>query len=103
MPKPLGIIDVLVSRKPPEHGLPQHADQRMTAVLAGPSVSENLACHHAEAERVVEFPVREQTGVGGNATDPRKWSIRRRSKSSLRTSSFDSPAEFGIAASLDPG
>jgi len=38
----------------------------MTAVLAGASVGENLACHRAEAERVVEFPVREQTGVGGD-------------------------------------
>jgi hypothetical protein len=31
-----------------------------------------------------------------------KWSISRRSKSSLRTLPFDSPAWFAIAASFDP-
>ena len=35
-------------------------------------------------------------------TDPRNCSIKRRAKSSLRISSFDSPAGFAIAASLDP-
>ena len=55
-----------VRLKPRFSRWPQHADQRMTAVLAGASVGENLACHRAEAERVVEFPVREQTGVGGD-------------------------------------
>ena len=33
-------------------------------------------------------------------TDPRNFSIKRRSDSSLRTSSFDSPAEFAIATSV---
>jgi hypothetical protein len=32
MPKPLGVVDVLVSCKPPEHCLSQHSDsQRITA------------------------------------------------------------------------
>jgi retinol-binding protein 3 len=35
-------------------------------------------------------------------TDPRNWSISRRSKSSLRTSAFDSPAGFAMTASFDP-
>ena len=71
MAQPFGVVDVLVSRRPPEHGLPQHADQRMTDVLAGASVGENFACHRAEAERVVEFPVREQAGVGGDHRSPK--------------------------------
>jgi hypothetical protein len=66
MAKTFGVVHILLSGKPPEHGLPQHADQRITAVLAGASVGENLACHRAEAERVVEFPLREQAGVGGD-------------------------------------
>jgi len=37
----------------------------MAAVLAGAGVGEPLARHCAEAERVVEFPVSEQTGIGG--------------------------------------
>jgi hypothetical protein len=35
-------------------------------------------------------------------TDPRSWSISRRSKSSLRTSPFNSPAGFAMTASFDP-
>ena len=66
MAQPFGVVDVLVSGEPPEHRLPQHADQRMSAVLAGAGVSEPLARHRTEAERVVEFPVGEQTGVRGD-------------------------------------
>jgi hypothetical protein len=37
----------------------------MPAVLAGACVGEYIAGHRGKAERVVEFPVREQAGVGG--------------------------------------
>ena len=40
MAQTFGIVDVFVSGKPPEHGLPQQPDQRMAAVLAGAGVSE---------------------------------------------------------------
>ena len=63
MAEPLGVVDVLVSGQPPEHGLPQHPDERVPAVLARAGVGEPLACHRAQAERVVEFAVGEQTGV----------------------------------------
>ena len=66
MAQPLGVVDVLVSGKPPEHGLPQHPHQRVPAVLAGAGVGEPLARHRAEAERVVEFAIGEQTGIGGD-------------------------------------
>ena len=33
MAQSLGVVDILVSRKPPEHRLPQHAEQGMPAVL----------------------------------------------------------------------
>ena len=96
-----GIVDILVARKTAKHGLPQHSDESMAAVLAGPCVREPVAGHRGQAERVVEFSVGEQAGVGGD-TDPRNWSISRRSKSSLSASAFDSPAEFAITASFDP-
>ena len=34
------------------------------AVIAGPRVGEHLTSHHGRPERVVEFAIREQTGVG---------------------------------------
>ena len=59
-----GIVDIFVSRKPPEHGLPQQPDQRMATVPAGACVSERAACHHAEAEGVVEFTIGQQASIG---------------------------------------
>jgi hypothetical protein len=67
MPKPLGVVDILVPRKPPEHGLPQHPHESVSAVFAGAGIRELLAHHRAEAERVVEFTVGEQTGVRSDA------------------------------------
>jgi hypothetical protein len=62
----LGVVDIYVSRKPPEHGLPQQPYQRMATVPAGACVSERAACHHAEAESVVEFTVGQQASIGRN-------------------------------------
>ncbi len=42
MPKPLGVIHILVSGKPPEHRLPQHSYQSVAAVLPRPRVGESL-------------------------------------------------------------
>src|SRR5271163_1765230 len=61
MAKTFGVVDVLVTSQAAEHGLPQHADQSMPAVLARAGVGELLACYVAEAERVVEFAIGEQT------------------------------------------
>jgi hypothetical protein len=47
-----GVVYVLISRKPREHGLPQQPDQGMATILAGAGVSERAACHGAEAEGV---------------------------------------------------
>ena len=63
MAQPLGVVDVLVSGQPPEHGLPQHTHERVPAVLTGAGVGEPFAGQSAKAERVVEFAIGEQTGV----------------------------------------
>jgi hypothetical protein len=63
MAKTFGVVDILVTGQPPEHGLPQHAHERVPAVLTCAGVGEPLARHHAQAERLVEFAVGEQTGV----------------------------------------
>ncbi len=67
---------VLIPCKPPKHGLPQHSDESMPAVPASACVGEYIAGNCSEAERIVEFPVREQAAGGRNR---------------LRTSPIDSP------------
>jgi len=66
MAQSLGVVDILVSRKPPEHRLPQHAEQGMPAVFACAGVGEPLAGQIRKAECVVEFAVGKQAGIGGD-------------------------------------
>jgi hypothetical protein len=66
MPKPLGVVHILLTSETPEYGLPQHANKRMPTVLAGAGVGERVACHREKTKRVVEFSIGEQTGVGGD-------------------------------------
>jgi hypothetical protein len=55
-----------VSGETAEDGLPQHSDESVAAVLAGPCVREALTCHRGQTEHIVEFPVGKQSGVGGD-------------------------------------
>ena len=66
MPQALGVVDILVSGKPPEHRLPQQPDQRMAAIPAGACIGEHVARHRAETEGVVEFAIGQQSGIGGD-------------------------------------
>jgi hypothetical protein len=66
MAQPVGVVHVFVSRKAAEHGLPKHPAEAVAAVPAGSPVSERFPGYRAEAERVVEFAVGEQTSVGGH-------------------------------------
>jgi hypothetical protein len=43
----LGIVHVFVSSEPPKHGLPQQTNQRMTAVLPGTCVGEQVTRYAA--------------------------------------------------------
>ena len=61
MAQALGVVHVLISGEPPEDRLPQHPDERMSAILAGSSIGERFARHRGKAERVVEFPIGEQS------------------------------------------
>ena len=87
----LGVVHVLVASETTKHRLPQQTDQRMVTVLAGARIGERLAGHRGQSECVVEFTVCQQS-ASDVTTEPRNCSIKRRSKSSLRTSSFDLPA-----------
>jgi hypothetical protein len=62
--QPLGVVDILVPGEPPEYRLPQHSDQSVPAVLASARVGKHLACQSTEAERLVEFAIDQQSGIG---------------------------------------
>ena len=66
MTQALGIVHVLVSGKPTEHGLPQQTDQRMAAVLASARIGEHLTRQRGQPERIVKFAIGEQPSIGGH-------------------------------------
>ena len=63
MPQPLGVIHVLITGQPSEHGLPQHSHQSVPTILSRSRVGENIVRHRGEAEGVIEFPISKQPGV----------------------------------------
>jgi hypothetical protein len=66
MAQVLSVVHIFISGKSPKYGLPQHPDQSMSAILASACVGERITRHRAEAQRVVQFPVGQQSGVGGD-------------------------------------
>src|SRR5450759_715743 len=44
--------------------VPKQTNQRMAAVPAGARIGESFDCHFGQAERVVEFAVCQQSGIG---------------------------------------
>ena len=66
-PQPVGVVDVLVSGKPTEHRLAQHADQIVATVPARATVNQVLLRDGHQAERVIEFAIGQQSGIGGDA------------------------------------
>ena len=65
--QPVGIVDVLISSKPSEHRLAQHAHQIMATVPARAAVNQVLARDSHQAKRVIEFAIGQQPGIGGDA------------------------------------
>ncbi len=98
-PQPVGVVDVLVSGKPTEHRLAQHAHQIVATIPARATVNQVLLRDGHQAEHIIEFAIGQQSGIGGNA---RPWnsSLRRRSKSSRSASDSASPAGCAIIASI---
>ena len=64
--KPISIVHIFVSGKSPEHRLTDLCCQRVAAVPTGPGVSESLPGKFGQVEGIVQFPKREQTGIGGD-------------------------------------
>jgi hypothetical protein len=91
MAKTLGVIHILIPGEPPEHGLSQHSHQRMPAIPARARAGEHFARHRGKTERVIEFPISQQSGVGGHHRSA-KLEHQGRSKSTQRDPSFDTSA-----------
>ena len=64
--QPLGVVHVLVAGQPPEYRLPQQPDQQMPPVLAGARLRQSLATAVGQSERVVQFAIGQQSGIGGD-------------------------------------
>ena len=62
----VGVVHVLIATEAAEDGLAKQSCQRMPAVLAGARVIETIANHVGQPERVIEFAIGEQSGVGGD-------------------------------------
>ena len=65
--QPVGVVDVLVSGKPTEHRLAQHAHQIVATVPARAPVNQVLLRDGHQAERVIELAIGQQSGIGGDA------------------------------------
>ena len=64
--QPLGVVHVLVAGQPPEYRLPQQPDQEVLSVLAGACIRQSLATGCGQSEHVVQFAIRQQSGIGGD-------------------------------------
>jgi hypothetical protein len=65
-PEAVGNVHVLVAGKAAEHRLTELGDQAAATVSPGARVGEDLGRHLREAQSVVEFAKREQSGIGGD-------------------------------------
>jgi hypothetical protein len=65
-PEAFCVVHILIPRKPPKHRLPQHRNQRVPTVPAGARIREHLARHRAETERIVDFPISDQSSAGSD-------------------------------------
>jgi hypothetical protein len=62
----IGVIDILIAGKTAEHGLAKQAGQQVTGVLATAALRQHRTRQIGQPERIVQFPVGQQTGVGGD-------------------------------------
>jgi len=60
------VVDIFVSRKTAEYGLPQHPNESMAAIPAGARVGDHLTRHRSQPERVVKLAIGKQSGIRGH-------------------------------------
>ena len=64
--EPVGIVHVVVPAKAPENGLAELRDKTVATVLPTTGVRQCVAGNLAQSDRIVQFPVRQQPGVGSD-------------------------------------
>ena len=65
MAQPLGVVNVLVSRKPTEHRLPQHTDKSVPAVFAGAGRGRASLRPNPKGQSIVKLAIGKKTSIGG--------------------------------------
>ncbi len=65
--QPVGVVDVLVSGKPAEYRLAEHANQIMATVPTRAAINQVLSRDNHQAERVIEVAIGQQARIGGDA------------------------------------
>jgi hypothetical protein len=66
VPKPVGIVHVLVAAEPPERRLAKQSDHAVLAVLPGSRVHQMLPGQIGQPQGVVEFTDRQEPTVGSD-------------------------------------
>jgi hypothetical protein len=64
--EPVGIVHVVVPAKAPENGLAELRDKTVATVLPTTGVRQYVPGNLAQSDRIVQFPVRQQPGVGSD-------------------------------------
>jgi hypothetical protein len=60
------VVHVFIPGEPAEERLTKHADKAVTTVLPRARVRKKITSRRCQAKCIVEFAVREQTGIGGD-------------------------------------
>ncbi len=67
MRETLGVVHILIAGEAPEYGLPQQPCEEMAGVPATAAFRQRAAGQVGQPEGVVQVPVGQQPGVGGDA------------------------------------
>ncbi len=62
--EPVGIVHVVVAAKASENGLTELTDKTVASILPTTGIRECAPGNLAQSDRIIEFPVRQQPGVG---------------------------------------
>ena len=66
MGQTIGVVHVLIAGEAAEHRLAEQAGQQVPGVLAAAALGQRRASQIGQAERVVQFTVGQQPGIGGD-------------------------------------
>ena len=64
--EPVGIVHVVVPAKASENGLAELPDKTVATVLSTTGVGESVSGNLGQSDRIIQFPVRQQPGVGSD-------------------------------------